>query len=430
MRRIGFFVLALSLAALGPVWGQQQGGGSSGGGSGNQGNTGQSPGGERPTGGDRQGGAGQQSRDPFGQRQQRIPEMPRAVYISGKVVLDNGEVPPEPVTIVQVCNGQGRPETYTDSKGRFSYEVGGNSTIALTDAAYSGAGGLPGQPNRGGIGGFGSAGIGGVDAFGGVDLSGCEVRAELPGFLSDAVQLGRRRPLDNPDIGVIVLRKIGGYDGAAISVTTMEAPKKARKQYDKAMRELRKDNGKLDKAAGLLEEAVAEYPRFALAWTYLGETRMQLEDPGGAAEAFEKAIEADPQYLKPYVSLTRMRLQQEDWAAVNELSEAVLARNPAASQYRYFQAAALFNLQRLEEAEEAVRAIENRGDDEEFPQTHQMLGMIHARRGMFEQAATEFRTYLQLAPNASSGEQIRSQLNEWEALGVIDKGEAAAAAQQ
>ena len=430
-RTIGCFVLAGSLMTLGPAFGQQQGGAGNTGTQGGGNNPSPSPGGDRGTGNNRDSGIGQQGqRDPFGQRSPQTIEMPRAIFLSGKVLLDNGEIPPEPVTVQQICNGQMRPVTYTDSKGRFSYEVGGNSTAMLSDASSSGFGGLPGQPGGGGFGQSGFGGMGAGMGDGSVDLTGCELRAELPGFISEAVTLGRRRALDNPDVGVIVLRKIGGYDGSAISVTTMEAPKGARKEYDKALRELRKNDGKLDKAEESLVKAVEEYPRFALAWTYLGETRMRLENPEGAAAAFEKAIEADSQYLRPYVSLTRLRLQQENWEEVQELSEGILRLNPAAAQYRYFQAVALFNLGNLEESEAIARSIQDKGEDKEYPQTHQMLGMIHARRGAFEMAATEFRSYLEMQPDAPSRDDIHRQLNEWEALGVIEKGEATAAAQK
>src|SRR5262245_8418685 len=43
----------------------------------------------------------------------------RPAYLSGKVQMDDGSAPPEPVVIERVCNGHPRAEGYTDSKGRF-----------------------------------------------------------------------------------------------------------------------------------------------------------------------------------------------------------------------------------------------------------------------------------------------------------------------
>ena len=120
MARKSFLLLSfvLSVAMVAPA--QQGGGGRGGGGGGNTGgNT--RPGGQ---GGNQPGGCGNQN-DPFGQQndpfgQQRQQQQRRPIYLSGHVLLDDGNPPSEPVTIQRICNGQNVPETYTDHKGRFS----------------------------------------------------------------------------------------------------------------------------------------------------------------------------------------------------------------------------------------------------------------------------------------------------------------------
>src|SRR5262245_12072417 len=82
--------------------------------------------------------------------QNRFPEMQRPIFLSGKVVLDDGTPPPTEVVIERVCNGNPRAEAYTDSKGRFSFQLGQNQGV-LQDASMSSAGG-------GGFGGFGNEG--------------------------------------------------------------------------------------------------------------------------------------------------------------------------------------------------------------------------------------------------------------------------------
>ena len=54
------------------------------------------------------------------------PPTRRNIYLSGRVVLDSGVPPPDPVPIECVCNGRSRVETYTDTKGKFSFRVGQN----------------------------------------------------------------------------------------------------------------------------------------------------------------------------------------------------------------------------------------------------------------------------------------------------------------
>ena len=415
-----FYCLALGLALTFTAAAQQGGGGQGGGGQGGGGRGGQQ-------GGQQGGQSGQQggnTQDPFGTQQDQMQQY-RPIYLSGTVVMDTGEVPPEPVVIQRVCNGQNFPEGYSDSKGRFSFEVGGDPTVALTDASVGSIGGA-GTGGRFGAGGFGGAnsGFGGTmrgDGIMGVDLTGCEIRAELPGFQSDSIQLGRRRPLDNPDIGIIVLHSMGGVNrNSIVSVTTLEAPDKARSAYEKAMRELGKKRGKPDKALKDLEKAVSMYPNFAAAWSVLGSTRMKMGDMKGATEALEKAVAADPEYLRPYPDLVQIHIQNKNWERTSALSDAMLALNPGQTQVRYFKAVADYNLGDHEKAEATALEIQNLEESDRFPQTHQMLGMIASQRGQFEEAAKEYRQYLALAPDASSAEGIRKQLREWEVLGVIE----------
>lgn len=45
--------------------------------------------------------------------------------------------------------------------------------------------------------------------------------------------------------------------------------------------------------------------------------------------------------------------------------------------------------------------------------------MIYASRGEIKEAASEYRRYLELAPDASPGDGVRQQLSDWERQGVI-----------
>lgn len=121
------------------------------------------------------------------------------------------------------------------------------------------------------------------------DLLGCELRASLPGYRSNVVQLAGRRVLDKPDVGTLVLTRIAKVEGFTISATTLNAPKNAQKSYEKGMKELK--GGKFDKAVPHLEKAVTEYPEYAIAWYALGNCREGLKE-------FEAAETA---YLRPSI---------------------------------------------------------------------------------------------------------------------------------
>ena len=325
------------------------------------------------------------------------------VYVSGRVVLDSGEPPPEPALIERICSGQKRPMGYTDPKGRFQFEAGGEATAGVSDASLGGRG----PESR-----FAGAGA---------DLAGCEVRASLPGFQSDGAPLGRRRAFENIDLGTIVLRSLDGVRRSSIiSVTSLEAPKPARDAYDSAVQELGRKRGDRAKVLAELEKAVALYPNYAVAWSVLGSVRLQAGDVDGAEEALERAVQADPDYVRPYPDLIRIQVGKQDWERTAALSDKLLALHPGRTQARFFRAVADFSRGDFVSAEGAATAVQRAPDAAQFPQTHQILGAIWAKQGRFQEAAGEYRRYLELSPEASSAEGIRRQLAEWEELGVVE----------
>ena len=441
MSRKSFLLLScvLSLAMIAPA---QQGGGGGGGGrgggggntGGNTGGGGRGQGGQGGQGGN-QGGSGNQRNDPFGRQNdpfgQQRRQQQRPVFLSGAVLLDDGNPPPESVTIRRVCNGRNVPETYTDRKGRFSFQLGGDMSLAMSDASSAGVPGGRGGAFGGQQGGLGGFGAGNSTGMGQVDLSGCELVAELPGYRSDRLQLGRRSVFDNPDVGVIILHRLGGVKGDAVSVTTLAAPKNAQKAYERAAKELRKkDASKRNpgKAMKDLERAVAEYPKYAAAWTLLGQTKMNMNDPDGAREAFQMAMKADAKYMKPYAPLLQLELQEGNWDQVSKISATLLKLNPNITDVKYYQSVASYNLGNFDEAEKAIEAVHSSQDASRFPQTYQIMGLIHSKKGDFAKAATSYRSFVEAQPGSPAATKVKRQLMEWQALGVISKADAAVAA--
>src|ERR1700736_1977347 len=70
---------------------------------------------------------------------------PRPIFLSGKVVLQDGTPPPEPVKIERICNGSPRPQGYTDLKGRFSFQVDSGLGVEpdASDPTFRNAGSPP-----------------------------------------------------------------------------------------------------------------------------------------------------------------------------------------------------------------------------------------------------------------------------------------------
>ena len=421
-RLIPVITLATAVALSGQ--GQRGGGDTGGGNSGNSGNTG---GGRGNTGQSQQnqGGFNNNTRqnDPFGgQQNDPFGAQSRPLYLNGRVVTSDGLPPSEPVVVQRVCVGNTFPEGYTDSKGRFSFRVGGDATLLTRDASVSGAGISQGSMMSGGA--YTSVGVRQV-GMGRFDLSACVLRAELSGYRSDDLQLGMYSVMENNDVGTIMLHRIEGLLGDVVSALTLQAPKAALKAYQNGLREMRKRKPNYKKAVTQYTKAVGEYPEFAAAWAAMGDAKLAVEDPAGAKEAYSKAVDADPKYLKPYEPLIKMAVDQSDWPGLETWGSAYLELNPNAGNVRFLTAVAALNSGKPEKAEEMVLAMQASEDSKKFPQSFQIMGMIHEQRAEFEKAAGQYRSFLGATnePESQNVQSVKRKLHEWQMLGVIQSSE-------
>jgi Flp pilus assembly protein TadD len=343
----------------------------------------------------------------------------RPIFLSGRVVLDGGLPPPETVTIERVCNGKSRPETYTDSKGHFSFQIG-QQNAATIDASLGGvASAPPGAMRRNAALDDGSTVQ--VSSNGTVNLSNCELRAVLPGYGAQPVDLGRRSIFDNPDVGTLILHRLDHGQATAVSMTTFEAPKDARKHWEKAQKLVHQKDPNWQEAAKDLERAVQEYPKFAAAWCLLGRARLALSNDEGARSAFEKSVAADARYAKPYMELVLLDVRTQRWESAADTSNVLIQLNPDYTQAYFLNSVANFNLGKWDLAVKSARLTLKGDGRKSFPEAFRLLGTALAREGDFPSAARELRNFLDLASASPEAGEIRRQLTEWENLGVIEK---------
>jgi tetratricopeptide (TPR) repeat protein len=350
---------------------------------------------------------------PGQQDRMQFPEtMQRPIFLSGKVVLDDGTPPPDNVVIERVCNGIARPEGYTDSKGRFSFQLGQNQHMmpdaSVSSAADSGFGNSGGF-SRGGAGGN----MGGSRGITERDLVGCELRANLAGYRSEIVNLSGRRVMDNPDVGTIVMRRLGNVEGLTISATTALAPKDAKKAFEKGREAAKKQ--KWADAQKELEKATQIYPKYAVAWYDLGQVHEQQKNVEEARKCYAQALEADAKYTNPYLKIAGIQARESKWQEVADTTDRVIKLNPFDFPIAYFyNAIANLNLQKIEAAEKS--ALEGKKIDtrRSIPKIDHVLGVIMANKRDYSGAAQYMKSYLASVPDASDAEQVRKQLAEVE----------------
>lgn len=350
-----------------------------------------------------------------------LPTVNPPLYVSGRVTIDDGSLPSQGITIVRICNNVTRAMGYADAKGNFSFDLN-HANAAFQDARTSGIGSTTGDPTstnasldddpfsnlrgNGGLSGQGSNSSA---------LMGCELRAQLRGYRSSAVQLGQRDALDNSDVGVIFLHRIGPDEGSTVSMTSLKAPKDAKKAFEKGLAALKKN--KTEDAEKNFQKAVTVYPEYAEAWFQLGALQMDAKDNDAARKSFGQAIADDPKLVTPYVNLAILDAQAGKWKESADHSASAIRLDPVDfPAVFYFDALANYNLQNYEQSEKSARQLEKMDPQHHFPMVKRILASVLAEKKDYSGAAEQMRDYLRIAGTAQDADKVREQLQELERL--------------
>jgi len=318
------------------------------------------------------------------------------VFISGKVTLDDGAELVEPAAVQTICHGQRHTMTYTDSHGSFSFQFGDpnpSGSVDLSDASSAMMTSRASiQQSR--------------------DWQECEVQAVLAGYTSQPVELASRMSgLESTDVGRVVLHRLEHVEGTSISVTSMLAPSAAKKELEKGRQEEKK--GKWDKAEQSFEKAVQIYPKYAAAWSELGQAQMHHNDAASAKRSFEQSVAADPKYVNPYDGLARLAFDANQWPEVVETTSKLLALNPVNFPEAYFfNGVANLHLKNLDAAERSARQGLRVDDGHQILKLDYLLGMILLQKGDYPGATEHMRQYLRFAKQPSDVAEANKELAE------------------
>jgi tetratricopeptide (TPR) repeat protein len=249
------------------------------------------------------------------------------------------------------------------------------------------------------------------------DLMGCSLQASLPGFRSDTVNLATHRALDNPDVGVIILHRIGNVEGLTISATSRMAPKDAQKAYEKGRNEFKKE--RLENAQKELEKAVTVYPKYATAWFELGRVQEERKDVEGARKSYGQALEADAKFVSPLLSLAAMSMREKQWQEAADYTDRLLRLNPIDfPQAYYFNSLANYYMKKLDVAEKSAREGISRDTAHQYAKMNQVLGVLLAQKQDIPGCLEQLKAYLRYAPTAPDVEQVKKQIAEVEKYGA------------
>jgi tetratricopeptide (TPR) repeat protein len=317
-------------------------------------------------------------------------------FLSGKIALDDGSRLTDPAAIQLNCHGQRHTAGYTDLRGTFSFQLGDTNSTAVAESSDASSTmmtrgeGLQQEHN----------------------WRDCELQAVLPGYSSPMIELASRiSRLESVDIGTITLHRLEHVEGTSISVTSMLAPKPAKKAFEKARDEEKK--GKWNQAQKSLEKAVEIYPKYAAAWTELGVLQMKQNDSAAATKSFEQSIAADPKYVNAYDGMAQVAYRANRWADVVEITNKLIGLNPVNFPGAYFlNGAANYQIGNFDAAEKNTRQGIRVDDAHQAPKLQYLLGMILARRGEYQEASEHIQQYLTVTKNPGEIEEAKKLLAE------------------
>jgi len=320
--------------------------------------------------------------------------------------MDSGQPVPEPVSVALGCGIKAMQVIHTDLKGYFQFTLGAGAQSNMDFSASNDSPAsttMNGMPSPNGQSGGQSSG----DSQN--MLIGCDVRVSVPGYMPLSRTITERADIGGIDMGTLHLTRMAGAAGSSISVTSLQVPNGARKEFEKGDKDLRSNH--LDSATQHLVKATAEYDKYAAAWNELGSLYAAAKENEKSQQAFEKAIAADPYYIPPYLGLAQLELQDQKFEMAVETAGKALALDASVGEANFIQAIGNLKLNRLDAAEISAQKAE-KGPHQSMSDLHALHASILLQKQDYPNAAAQMRAYLKEFPQGRFADQMRKKLQE------------------
>jgi len=330
--------------------------------------------------------------------------LPKLLYVSGRVVTDDGAPISDRALIQSNCEGTVKTEGYTDKKGAFSIDFGNTRNRALSEAEPASDTSDRVIPPTG------------MRENAPRDWRKCELKAVLSGFTSKIVDLGTNLPaFGNVNIGNIVLHRMAPVGSSTISANTAQAPDGAQKNYGKGLDEKKKGN--LDSAQQEFRKAVDAYPQYAVAWLELGRVQIQKKDIASARQSFHQSIAADAKLIGPYQELAQLAAREKQWQEVADTTDQLLKLNSVNfPEFWFYNCVSKYQLGNLDAAEYSALQGVKIDTEHRVPKMEYVLGTILEQKHDYIGAAQHLHNYLILLPNGPDAAEAKKKLDEVEKL--------------
>jgi cytochrome c-type biogenesis protein CcmH/NrfG len=196
---------------------------------------------------------------------------------------------------------------------------------------------------------------------------------------------------------------------AAVSVTRLKIPGKARSEFEKACDASRKDN--LEEAEKHARGAIDKYHNYSAAWVMLGVILEQQHKAKEAGEACAQAAAIETNYLPAYLCGAEFSVRSRDWKQVLDMANVAVGLNYASDGYAYYYlAAGYFGLNNLDEAKKnAVQAVEADASHTEASFSF-LLAQIYEREGDKASAIAQLQQLLKHHSDRKQEDEVKQYL--------------------
>ena len=198
-----------------------------------------------------------------------------------------------------------------------------------------------------------------------------------------------------------------GSKSGSVSASDLNVPTKARKELDKANEAMGRQDW--NKAAELLNKAIAIYPQYVGAYNNLGVVYSRINDTAHEREALEKAISLDEHFAPAYENLAKLYLRQKEFSQAETLLGKALSVDPNNGQNLML----LADTQYMERHYDAAIASAQKAHalSNEHPSVvHYIAAKAYQQENRQAEALAEFQTFLKEEPNGSRADHVRSDI--------------------
>lgn len=307
-------------------------------------------------------------------------EMPQTVSLEGRIRAEGGQGTPSGVLVrLETSEGQLAAEQPATTSGQFEFSDLSKVTYVVTVTA--------------------------------------------PGFQTwqQTMDLGRGANKFIVNIMLTPIGKARPSPADAPALTDANAPKKARKEYEKGAHALEARN--LSGARTHFEKAVTEYPCYARAQTDLALTLSSQHELAPAETALRKAIECDPGFLNAYTELGQLLNAEKKYNDSQTVLQEGLRRSPSSWQFYSELGAAFYGLGRYSEAEGEYLKAQSLSAAP-LPDVDVKLADVYLKEMNYNKAYAAMQAYLQIEPNGRFVAKIKNIMRQMESSGVLRPAQA------